>query len=379
MFGRYRGTRLQRSIDRPLITMLDRKPLLRYGDMVLIRAWANFFLYGGVLTGPFPANTLATRNIGGQVCGQFEGTRINREEKSQDITVMTGGWTAYGGGTGTAGDVGADPLGNVTADRVTLGADANSCIYKGAGGPLVPPIPGSPATISGWMCTESGTKTFRLGWTDRDGVDQLSADFTATTAWQYFSFSIASVGVGGASLYNKIVNGSAGAAGSILVWGIQLEEYIFSSSYIPTAGSVITRPPDVGYWPAAKVPAAIKNATGPWSVDVYPEWSSAESPIAAYVMSWINDWFGLVWSVNRFQWWAVGGMKGETAALTFSRNQKMAITIDPIALTITISGATTGNGTTPLVAFAGTGAADVYCGISASLTYPFFGLLSEPY
>ena len=414
MFGRYRGTRLQRSIDRPLITMLDRKPLLRYGDMVFTRAWANFFLYGGVLTGPFPANTLATRNIGGRTVGQWEGARDSVFYPSDQANTNPA-WSPANV-TFTPNAVLA-PDGNTTADEIIENnINAGIGIYAGSSGGAA----AASWTFSIWLrnnnrryidvrlygnaATEWGAITVDL---QAGTVTQAQKGAGVTAA--ITSHIIASI-VGGyfvaltvtfngardvyacldfADSATPALDANLGyciCAGdgthSVYAWGLQIERAAtFRSSYIVTIGSGVTRPPDVGYWPAAVVPAAI--ASGRWSVDVIPEFSDTEASAWHMIASYsgtILDYFGIertggVTYVSVYD----AATLAVRRAITFSREQKMTFTFDCVAGSVTVSGATIGNGTTVGVPWVHV-ISDVYWGSwTSGASLHFFGKLSEPY
>ena len=84
-------------------------------------------------------------------------------------------------------------------------------------------------TTSVWARSDSGKKFCFRHW---DGTNaQRSADFTTTTEWQRFDYTLTS------PIINfGICNQSAGGVGSIEIYGFQAEAGSYATSYIPNHG-----------------------------------------------------------------------------------------------------------------------------------------------
>lgn len=143
----------------------------------------------------------------------------------------------------------------------------------------------------------------------------------------------------------------ANATGSIVVWGAQLEESTFPTSYIKTVSATATRAADSLTFTAAEVPSQIEN--GVWSVDVYPYFSSDENPnsinegtIAFYDTDTGED---LKIIMNDGQVLVRESGDDFTVFMnhscTWSRHQKLTLIIDFVNETVKFEGFTTGNGT----------------------------------
>ena len=112
------------------------------------------------------------------------------------------------------------PDGTTTADTLTLASTTNSRIEQ-----TVTVASGQTYTFSVWMRVASGTLSVRLY-----GIDTgVGSAFTVNTSWQRFSITqVASSG----TRFPAIV--TDGTAGSVFIWGAQLELGSAATTYNPT-------------------------------------------------------------------------------------------------------------------------------------------------
>jgi hypothetical protein len=115
------------------------------------------------------------------------------------------------------------PNGTTTADTLTFSANSSSSIYQTIS------IPQGQTTLSIYAKVASGTKQFRLR-IDSPSANE-SSNFTATTEWQRFNFPVTTTGTG---IVFYVINDSAGTAGSLFIWGAQLENFATATEYFPT-------------------------------------------------------------------------------------------------------------------------------------------------
>jgi hypothetical protein len=157
--------------------------------------------------------------------GLVEKVRTNLILYSQDFTNAT--W-AKTGCTVTANYATA-PDGTETADRLVFGASGNEIVQT-----LTGITAGAEYTVSFYAKTESGTFNFSFG-----NIAYATLSATATTEWQRFTVTqIAPV----TTRFPKIT--SAGA-GTLIVWGFQVESDV-ATDYIPTTTAAVSVGPVSG-------------------------------------------------------------------------------------------------------------------------------------
>lgn len=173
------------------------------------------------------------------------------------------------------------------------------------------------------------------------------------------------------------------AAGGHIFWGAQMELGIHPTSPIRTSGGSATRAIDQCTFATGDVPAEMKS--GVFSVEVTPEFSDQDvidDGIDRVIFAFNTG------STNRLYFRRAGsdcvisvaqsGVKLTSGAITFSRCQTLTLTFDSVAGSVTVAGATTGDGTTVGTTWtmpAGT----LYVGNRESFTLPFSGVIGRPF
>jgi len=130
------------------------------------------------------------------------------------------------------------PDGTSTANRVvfTAGATSSTQIQQ----TYTATLSGLTLTVSAWVKSNTGaSQTFQLKLTQAGVADHYSADQTATTSWQRFTYTFA-FAAGGTGAIIGVANGSDSLAKDLQVWGIQLELGSVASSYTPTTSAIVT-------------------------------------------------------------------------------------------------------------------------------------------
>ncbi len=142
------------------------------------------------------------------------------------------------GGNGlVSADTTAAPDGTTTADTISNSGMAQTNVYR----PLVPAAnSGTSFTFSVWAKDKTGTALLAFG-----GASDLTsfpvASISSGSAWTRYSVT-ATTSTNNGKVYPQI---SVAGGSSVAVWGGQLEQGSFPTSYIPTASAAVTRAADV--------------------------------------------------------------------------------------------------------------------------------------
>jgi len=356
------------------------------------------FIRGSVATYQVGANKLALargdqlryedRGDGHGRMALFEGARTNRIVWSEQLGHLPEWWS----GVVTAPtmtlteDATTSPDGTPTADRWVAAAAANGARAQ----TIINTMP--TGSLSAWLRLTSAAafnpasplKT-RAVMTDLTGGFYSEArDWILPAAWERRTLvTNPSTGSTAVQLSHKAgFPGSAALfpalpASDFAVWGWQLEEGKFPSSYIATSESAVTRRADQLVYETKDVPAWLR--TGIWQFDFAPLFASAE--IATTDEFVVVAWEGGQISLGKD---AAGGALKITSGTTsvrqtieWSRNTKLAVTVNTTAKSIGVRGATTGDGAVSYGTMAVGGTGRVGLGALLDGTKPAFGRLSE--
>lgn len=308
----------------------------------------------------------------------FEGARSNLVARSAQFD--NAAWTKVGGVTVDAG-AGTGPDGAASADRINFTAVATDEIQQAWNGALA--ADNRRAVHSVWLRTESGTKNLILRIINKDLTTTDNSISVDTTWREYVVTGI--IGAGAVAPVFVVRNDAGGAAGAVLAWGAVAEDVgtsstdLFTDSYIETAGGVATRGLDSLVWPVGLDPIGKLNA-GAYYIDVAPYWASSLVSTRILLSRDANNEVRFQSSAGCVVRVVSGGVTMVTSnVLTFSAHQKLRITVNPILGSITVSGATTGDGTVTGTPWAWATAASVRCGGRNAGSAEFYGRISEPY
>jgi len=96
-------------------------------------------------------------------------------------------------------------------------------------------------TVSCFVKSNGANTNFRLKCTHSSVLDYYSADLTATSEWQRFTFTQL-FGSGSSNTFNVgVANSTSNNAADLSIYGLQLEQgSSYATSYIPTSGSPVT-------------------------------------------------------------------------------------------------------------------------------------------
>ena len=197
-----------------------------------------------IVTGASGVSAYAPVDAGGSFGLLIEEARTSILTRSAEFD--NAAWGKDGGISVTA-DQAVAPDGATAVDKMTRAAGV-----LGNWAQLSQQVAASPFgktySFSVWAQALSGTKNFTLTISDVNFVSKHSGQMTATTTTQRFKWE----GQTGWDVAATLIGGGINivdATGDLLVWGAQLEEASFVSSYIPTTTVAVTRNADVLSYP----------------------------------------------------------------------------------------------------------------------------------
>ncbi|WP_338663859.1 hypothetical protein VQH23_01570 [Pararoseomonas sp. SCSIO 73927] len=179
-----------------------------------------------------------------------EGQRQNLLLWSQDLAQAS--WAVSNGAAKSATALAA-PDGTGSGATIAFGSLSRSQMSQSLG------LASGTYTASVWA-REAGGRPFRFKAYTPDMGDAYSPDLATTPEWRRYSFTFA---VPSAQAGNvAVANRGAGGVGSVEVWGVQLEQGAFASSYVPTTGAAATRAPDLASYPLSSAQAQAGTLVG---------------------------------------------------------------------------------------------------------------------
>jgi hypothetical protein len=268
----------------------------------------------------------------------IEGARTNAASYSHEMNQA--GVPGWGGGSTIGQNVEAAPDGLTTADRVTVGGGATAfndhCRrYHGA-------LAGGIYAAS--FFAKTGTSGPGLAYMQTIDGTGVGTAYTLSAAWQRCVRHLSNTTAYIELFANGVGQGPAptGTPGdNIVMWGAQMElGGIYPTSPIRSSGAAATRALEAfsfssGNWTLYQ---------GRWSISVWPQYSSTECTDNPVILGGLtaNDYLQFVGGAGAV-WFTIGGVATSRAA-TWSAFQRLTITVDWNARTITLSGFTTGDG-----------------------------------
>jgi hypothetical protein len=158
------------------------------------------------------------------------------------------------------------PDGTLTAASVVYPAVSAAGSYSELGQNIVTT---GPSQFSAWLRGNIGGERLYLMST-ADAVTWYRTSCTLTTTWQRFIMNLSAVAGGyfceiGTDLRDAGQTGTV--AQTVYVWGAQIEQGAFPTSYIPTTGAAVTRAQDVCFIPPANMTPWFASPGGSWMAE----------------------------------------------------------------------------------------------------------------
>lgn len=274
----------------------------------------------------------------------FEGASTNYVTRSESMYLGTG-WTLQNC-TGLLNVI--SPDGTVNGSRLTSdGAGDYSRVY------ITSTHAGSvPQTCSVWIrdgAQNTGAHAHLFGLSDGT-YNSDTAPYNL--AWTRQDMTVASIVANSAPFFHidpALAAPGAASGDDIVLFGAQSEQLRFPSSYIrATAGSTVTRGADTGTLAAGSVPTTMKS--GVWQLAVLPIFGSSDmvsGDIRVFVsFDDANNSLRIRHNGTdvKIEAYQASTVRAASLAITFSRHQRLLVTVNAAAGTVTVTGASTGNG-----------------------------------
>lgn len=318
----------------------------------------------------------------------LEGAATSRARNSGPDSAGTA-WTTASATLAFA--VADGPLGPMTCGQVNLNA-VSTARAVGTGTHI--PTDNFSCAFAIWMRGVSGGEVVRLTWRDKTGTVYYGNDITLSTTWQRYDQTFNAL-TGASTLQLGIANSDTAPvaksvyfAASFIDWGPVAASVQAPSSYIEVPSTAqITRSGDLIYVATGTDVPADFLTTG-FEFDFVPDFSSAEL-LAVAATAEVR--LAAVDNRNYLRFAVQSGDVGlrlvqgnltriSLTGVTFSRGQHMTIRVEPAFSRITLSGATTGNGTATGASNTGWGEAsgvNLYIGSSQTGSVPANGRYSR--
>lgn len=360
--------------------VFQQQPLVRWSDGTFTRtSEASYYTQppggaGSTFIAWASSNVLRYDAIDGAPLALFEGSQTNLCNYSEDLNQAS--WTKTG--ATISGTTATAPDGDADCNTVSFTASASDSVMRTVSGT---------ADNTSYVTTVfarriSGSGNVRLRVLKRDGVASVSADLPISTTWTRLEYTV-NWGTGATTPEVGIINDVAGTAQDVEVWGFDVKSAAtvgsFASSYIRTTVGSATRNADVLTY--ASLPQVM--ATGRWRAEIRPQRASTETVNPSgqvsmfHLASAAENFVGLTTtSASAF---TAGVSQFTKGSLVYSRHQSIVITPDCSAFTMTVAGATSGNGTGAVGTNPGYGTTYLRIGSSFSGARQAFARIGEPY
>ena len=221
------------------------------------------------------------------------------------------------------------------------------------------PVAGDPWTVSFWVRSESGTGSVRIYMKEANGTSSVSSNIPITTTWKRISrTSTHTTGVGACNA--GVQNSSSGTAQTVCIWGAQAEVGATPTSYQLNSGYCYYTYRDgapANNWLTQRI-----RLEQDYNFDFAPTFASSDNTNVGILQfgtkshisskaSYTGLYLYTTWNSGHSRYEGTlairekGVDKYALPGLTWVANQVMKISVDMAAGTISVSGATSGDGT----------------------------------
>jgi hypothetical protein len=232
-----------------------------------------------------------------------------------------------------------------TAPDGTLTADTLTTTSGGVVTSIALTTGSVPAGNTSFTFFARANEAYTASYTYAAGAATTSADFSVDTTWRQLFNRIGGASVAPTITIRPHTGAGTGTAGRVMqVWGLGIVNQSFTGSYVTTTSANVTRSADSLTYSAGQWNTLL--ATSAYSFEWRPAWDSGGLNAIAEFLSFggASDRFAINNTDQILI--TVGGVANiTTSAITWSRDQVIKLSCNPVAGSVTIAGASSGNGT----------------------------------
>lgn len=264
-----------------------------------------------------------------------------------------------------------DPEGGSAADTLTVTA-------SGSASTITQTTASTNGNFSEAVYAMAGTTSQICSMTVTNGGTTVNLDFTPTASWERYRVRKTAGATPNQMILRPHAAASTGTAGdNVIMWGAYGENGTLYGSYVETVAATASTGADSLTYTSGNWDSRLATGRSEFYWSGNTDNTGMNLTGAFFSFGGANDEVHLT-TTDTIEVVAGGVQMVVSGALTWSANQIMFVRLNPAAGTITVSGATTGNGTTTGTPWAWPTAVTLRVGARTAGAVELNGRISEP-